>query len=236
MHSERNQAEIRELDDLRRFARRLYGLKVLLPRHAREMGIHEAEHVAKGIESTRRQALIERIRQIAVLETLDPSKEEMRVYYEAHKDIYVRAERISILEILVDTRVQADSLLAAIERGEDLDELARRYSRRSTRIRRAGGRMQLLRPDKYGNMGWEAENAEIGQIVGPVKTAQGFTVFKVLKKIPGFQQSFDDIWGRVRAHLIQDLTKERFDELLAKLKDQYGNQIQIYEERLPKGT
>jgi parvulin-like peptidyl-prolyl isomerase len=160
----------------------------------------------------------------------------MRVYYEAHKDIYVRAERISILEILVDTRVQADSLLAAIERGEDLDELARRYSRRSTRIRRAGGRMQLLRPDKYGNMGWEAENAEIGQIVGPVKTAQGFTVFKVLKKIPGFQQSFDDIWGRVRAHLIQDLTKERFDELLAKLKDQYGNQIQIYEERLPKGT
>jgi len=236
MHSERNQAEIRELDDLRRFARRLYGLKVLLPLHAREMGIHEAEHVAKGIESTRRQALIERIRQIAVLETLDPSKEEMRVYYEAHKDIYVRAERISILEILVDTRVQADSLLAAIERGEDLDELARRYSRRSTRIRRAGGRMQLLRPDKYGNMGWEAENAEIGQIVGPVKTAQGFTVFKVLKKIPGFQQSFDDIWGRVRAHLIQDLTKERFDELLAKLKDQYGNQIQIYEERLPKGT
>ena len=200
------------------------------------MGIHEAEHVAKGIEITRRQALVERIRQIEVLETLDPSKEEMRVYYEAHKDIYVRSERISILEILVDTRVQADSLLAAIERGEALDELARRYSRRSTRIRRAGGRMQLLRPDKYGNMGWEAENAEIGQIVGPVKTAQGFTVFKVLKKIPGFQQSFDDVWGRVRAHLIQDQTKERFDELMAKLKDQYGNQIQIYEERLPKGT
>jgi parvulin-like peptidyl-prolyl isomerase len=96
--------------------------------------------------------------------------------------------------------------------------------------------MQLLRPDKYGNMGWEAENAEIGQIVGPVKSAQGFTVFKVLKKIPGYQQSFDDIWGRVHAHLIQDQTKERFEELLAKLKDQYGNQIQIYEERLQKGT
>ena len=236
MTSERNPAEIRELDDLRRFARRLYALKVLLPRHAREIGIHEAERVAKGIETTRRQALIERIRQVKVLETLDPSKEEIGAYYEAHKELYVREERISILEILVDTRVQADSLLAAIERGGDFGDLARRYSRRSTRIRRAEGRIQLLRPDKYGNLGWEAKNAEVGQIVGPVKTAQGFTIFKVLKKIPRRQQSLDEVWGRARSHLLQDLTQERFDALLAKLNDQYADQIHIYEERLRKGA
>ena len=232
MTSERNPAEIRELDDLRRFARRLYALKVLLPRHARAIGIHEAERVAQGIETTRRQALIERIRQIRVLETLNPSKDEIRTYYETHKDLYVREERISILEILVDTRAQADSLLAAIERGGDLGELARRYSRRSTRIRRAEGRIQLLRPDKYGNLGWEAKNAEVGQIVGPVKTAQGFTVFKVLNKVPGHQQSLDEVWGRVRAHLLQDLTQERFDALLVKLKNQYSDQIHSYEDRL----
>ena len=236
MTSERNPAEIRELDDLRRFARRLYALKVLLPRYAREIGIHEAERVAKGIENTRRQALVERIRQVKVLETLDPSKEAIRAYYEAHKELYVREQRISILEILVDTRTQADSLLAAIERGGDLGELARRYSRRSTRIRRAEGRIQLLRPDKYGNLGWEARDAEVGQIVGPVKTAQGFTVFKVLNKIPARQQSFDEVWGRVRSHLLQDLTHERFDALLAKLNDQYADQIHIYENRLHNGA
>ncbi len=232
MTSERNPAEIRELDDLRRFARRLYALKVLLPRHAREIGIHEAERVAKGIESTRRQALIERIRQVRVLETLNPSKDEIRAYYEANKELYVRAERISILEILVDTRAQADSLLVAIERGGDFGELARRYSRRSTRIRRAEGRIQLLRPDKYGNLGWEAKDAEVGQIVGPVKTEQGFTVFKVLNKVAGHQQSLDEVWGRVRAHLLQDLTQDRFDALLVKLRDQYADQVHIYEDRL----
>ena len=236
MTSERNPAEIRELDDLRRFARRLYALKVLLPRHAREIGIREAERVAKGIETTRRQALVERIRQVKVLETLNPSKAEIRAYYEAHKNLYVREERISILEILVDTRAQADSLLAAIERGGDLGELARRYSRRSTRIRRAEGHIQLLRPDKYGNLGWEAKDAEAGQIVGPVKTAQGFTVFKVLNKVPSRQQSLDEVWGRVRSHVLQDLTQERFDALLVNLKDQYADQIHIYEDRLRKGA
>ena len=85
-------------------------------------------------------------------------------------------------------------------------------------------------------MGWEAKDAEIGQIVGPVKTAQGFSVFKVLKKVPARQQSFDEVWGRTRSHWIQDQTQERFDELLVKLRDQYAGQIQIYETRLQKGS
>jgi len=236
MQSERDRAEIRTLDDLRHYARRLYALKVLLPVHAQELGLHETESVSKGIESTRRSALLERLRQIEVLERIDPSKDEIRAYYEANKGIYVRENRVSILEILVDTNQQADSLLAAIERGGDLDELARRYSRRSTRIRRAGGRMELLRPDKYGSMGWEANNAQVGEIVGPIKTAQGFSVFKVLKKTPGTQLNFDESYGRARAHLIQDLTQRRFDEFLIRLKDQYADQIQIYEDRLHKGA
>ena len=96
--------------------------------------------------------------------------------------------------------------------------------------------MQLLSPDKYGNMGWEAKDAQIGQVVGPVKTAQGFTVFKVLKKIPGHQQSLDEAWGRVRSHLLQDQTQQGFDALLIKLKDQYADQIRIYEDRLQRQT
>ena len=236
MQSERDRAEIRTLADLRHYARRLYALKVLLPVHARELGLHETEDVSKGIEKTRRSALIERLRQIQVLDRIDPSKAEIRAHYEANKQIYVREKRVSILEILVDTNQQADSLLASIERGGDLDELARRYSRRSSRIRRAGGRMELLRPDKYGSMGWEANNAQVGEIVGPIKTAQGFSVFKVLKKTPGAQLNFDESYGRARAHLIQDLTQRGFDKFLIRLKDQYADQIQIYEDLLQKGA
>ena len=50
------------------------------------------------------------------------------------------------------------------------------------------------------------------------------------------QQSFDETWGRVRAHLIQDMTQKGFDELLVRIKDQYGDQIRIYEERLQQGA
>lgn len=232
MLSERDQAEIRTIEDLRLYARRLYAFKILLPKHGREIGIHEVESIAKELERTEREMLLERLRQTEIIERIDLDESDEIAYYEQHKERYRRPERTSILEILVDSREQAETLRGEMEKGGDLDELARRYSKRSTRIRRAGGRMQLLNPDKYGNLGWEAKDAEVGEVVGPVKTNNGFSVFKVLKKIPAEELGFEQAKGRVRAHLRGDISQSMFDEFVAKLKKQYANQIHIYEENL----
>jgi parvulin-like peptidyl-prolyl isomerase len=232
MLSERELAEIRTIDDLRLYARRLYSFKFLLPQYGREQGLHETESVAKELERTHREVLLKRLRDTEVIERIEPRESDERAYYEAHRERYTRPERTSIIEVLVDGREQAEELRKEMEKDGDLDELARRYSKRSTRIRRAGGRMQLLNPDKYGSLGWEAKDAQVGDIVGPIKTLNGYSVFKVLKKIPAQKRSFDESIGRVRAHLREDLGYSMFDELLIKLKKQYAGQIQIYEANL----
>ena len=230
MLSERDQAEIRTMEDLRLYARRLFSLKVLLSRRATELGIDETEKVKKGVEQTLRNALMDRLRQVEVDEQIDPSKEDVRAYYQQHRERFVLNERISIQEILVDSRDQAEGLLAEIEKGKDMDELARRYTQRGPRIRRAGGRVRLLRPDKYGNVGWEAQNAKKGDIVGPVKSAQGYSVFRVLKIIPAYQQNFEEARGRATAHLRQDWVQQKIEELLKRLRAQFKNQTEIYED------
>jgi len=232
MLRERDQAEIRTLEDLRRYARRLFALKVLLPRRAAELGLQETERVQKGLERSRREALMDRLRQIEVDERISPSEKEIRAYYQQHRDRFVISERISIQEILADTRDQAEALIAEVEKGRDLDELARRYTRRSPRVRRAGGRVRLQRPDKYGNVGWEAKSAEVGDIVGPVKSKQGYSIFKVLKKIPGYQQNFEEAKGRAAAHLRQEMVQQGIEDLLERLRARYENQVEIYEDHL----
>ena len=92
--------------------------------------------------------------------------------------------------------------------------------------------MQLLNPDKYGKLGWEAKDAKVGEIVGPIKTNNGYSVFKVLKKIPEQGVEFEQAVGRVRAHLRQDLSEDYFDEFVSKLRRQYKDQIVIYDENL----
>ena len=233
MLSERDQAEIRTIDDLRDYARRLYAFKVLLPQHGRQQGMDKIDHIADELRRVKREMLLERIRQTEVIERIDFDEGDERAYFDRNKARYVRPERTSILEVLVDDRDRAESLRTEMEKGGDLDELARRYSKRSTRIRRAGGRMQLLNPDKYGKLGWEAKDAQVGEVVGPVKTNNGYSVFKVLKKLPEEEMNFREAQGRVRSHLRMELSQTMFDELVAELRRQYEEQIHIFEENLP---
>ncbi|MBM3280403.1 MAG: peptidyl-prolyl cis-trans isomerase [Candidatus Handelsmanbacteria bacterium] len=232
MLSERDQAEISTLEDLRLYARRLFALKELLPKRAEELGFRQTEEVQKGVEQTRREALMDRLRQVEVEERLNPGEEEVRRYYEQHREVYVRPERISIIEILTETREEAEAALQETRQGRDMAEIANRYSVRSARVRRAGGRILLTRPDKYGEVGLEAQHAQVGQIVGPVKSSQGYSVFKVVSKTPAQPHSFEDSRIRAAYHLKQELAEERFEELIRRLNQKYAGQIQRYEDHL----
>ena len=220
------------LDDLRHYVRRLYALKVLLPRRAAELGLDEAEAVERGVGNTLREALIDRLRQVEVDERIELSQDDLLAYYERHRDRYVRSERITILEVLLETRQEAEEVLAEVEAGENLSELAGRYSVRSSRIRRAGGRIQLMRPDKYGRLGWAAKEAEIGEVVGPIKSTQGYSVFEVLKKEPGRQHSFEESRIRVAEHLRQERINAGAAALVERLNDKYSEGIQLFETHL----
>lgn len=230
MLSERDQAEISTLEDLRLYVRRLFALKELLPKRAEELGFRQTEEVQKGVEQTLREALMDRLRQVEIEEQLNPSEEEVRRYYEAHRDVYTRPERISIIEVLTETREEAEAALQETKQGRDMTEVANRYSVRSARIRRAGGRILLTRPEKYGEVGLEAQNAQVGQIVGPVKTSQGYSVFKVLAKSPAQAQRFEECRIRVAFHLKQEMAEHQFEELVQRLNKKYAGQIQVYED------
>ena len=200
----------------------MFAYYALLPRQATDMGLADTERVQLGVRKTRREALLERLREVEVTELIEFTDEELRQYYERNRDTYVRSDKISILEVLVDDSEQAEDLIQQLEAGGDLEQLARRYSMRSSRVRRAGGRMQLMRPDKYGRVGFEASEADVGEIVGPVKTSQGFSVFKVLKKIPGYQESFEEARFRAQWHLKQDRAVEDFDRFVGRLRESTG--------------
>ena len=229
MLTERDQAEIRKLADLRYYVRRLFALKELLHQRAAELGLQDSEHVRKETDKALREALMDRLRQVEVDERIDPAEEEVRAYYQRHKDRFEISERIHIMEIFVSTRQEAEATLQEIAAGEEMEEVVRRYSVRSSRIRRSGGRIQLMRPEMYGNVGLAAQEAEVGELVGPVKTAQGYSVFKVLKKIPAQPLSFEEAKGRAAEHLRKELSKQGFEALLRQLNSRYRDLVRIYE-------
>lgn len=141
----------------------------------------------------RNELLIQRLRE----------REEARVQVtEAEIDAYLRQHANStdpadsVLELaqvliplaedasesqVTQARQLAEDVAQRARAGEDFAALAQRYSQAPEAAR--GGRMGLRRADRYPTLFWEAvRTANVGDIVGPVRSGAGFHVLKVVTK------------------------------------------------------
>jgi len=151
----------------------------------------------------------------------EPSQEQLKAYYEAHRNDIMQVEMRKTQEVLLKTREEAEALKARIESGElTMYQAAAEYSI-------APGAKQQL-----GEVGWVAAGRaqpaldEVifklgpGEIGGPVESTQGWHLVKVLDISEAKFDKFEDpvtqklarrryIHDQLDAYVV-DLRKNRF--------------------------
>ncbi|MBN1996354.1 peptidylprolyl isomerase [candidate division KSB1 bacterium] len=123
---------------------------------------------------------------------LEPSEKDINNYYKEHKAEYEENEKRAFKYVLIEIKPtkadseavyeQADELLQDVLSGKDFAELAEIFSKDPGSAERGGdlgyfGRDQMVKPFEEAAFG-----AEIGQIVGPVKSTFGLHIIKVEDK------------------------------------------------------
>ena len=206
---------------------------------AARLGIPQEPEVRQWIETAKEELLLLELRQREVSATISPSAEQVRQLYEENLEIFRLPELICFDELLTDTEKEAQKLRAEIDKDTNLLELARAKNL-PTRRRGADGLVCMNKHHKavYPQL-WEAlKAAPIGALRGPVAAGEGYVIFKILRRQQARQQPFEQARKRARASLVQRLERQRFDEWLGTLRQQYQDQIEIYadhlEEALPE--
>ena len=88
-------------------------------------------------------------------------------------------KEINILEIVTDSLEIVEKVLDEIEKDADFLELAKSYSKNfNGNISVLGS--GFLRVNSMGQVGQVAANMKVGDIYGPIKTHEGYLVFKLL--------------------------------------------------------
>ncbi len=119
---------------------------------------------------------------------IEVSDDEIRNYYEEHKDAYKEPEKRKIEYVLyskmptkkdsAEVEQLARDLLTRAKSGEDFAELAKTYSADNSASR--GGDLGYFKRGTMVKPFEEAAfNAKVGEIVGPVKTQYGIHIIKV---------------------------------------------------------
>ena len=139
------------------------------------------------------------------VESVRVTEDDVRGYYDAHKDEMMEEETVNASHILVDSEEKATELLAAINTGEITFEDAARENSSCPSSQQGGNLGDFGRGQMVPEFDAACFDMAEGEVRGPVKTQFGYHLIRLNKKNEAQALSYND----VRAQLYEQLTRER---------------------------
>ena len=208
---------------LRRAVKRMTEFETMAKK-GKSLGLDKTYYVKYQTKMWGDAFLARRMRNM-VVDTVSISSNEIKKYYEKHKNKYKQPALINLHEILVDNRSLANKIYHQILQGADMKELARKYNKRQISIKSAGI-TGYFTPKAFGKVGEAAMKLKIGDISKPVKTEKGqYSVFKVLDKKEAGPAPLQNVWNEAREDALTEKRWAAVDDYLASLGKKYKLEI-----------
>lgn len=182
--------------------------------------LDETEEYNTILESAKRDILA----QLAMRNTLKKvqvTEDEIKDYYEANPKKFEKGATVSAKHILVETEEACQDVLTQIESGvKTFEDAAKEYSTCPSK-ERGGDLGEFGRGQMVKEFEDAAFAAEIGQIVGPVKTQFGAHLIKVEKKQDSSKAAFDEVRAQIYQQLMAEKQNDAYTAKVEELKEKY---------------
>ena len=193
----------------------------MLAREGYKEGLQNLPDVKKDIDMWRENFLAKMVKNNFIEET-KLSENELKDYYEKNKENISSPLMVNILEILTDNLDDIEKVMKELDKGADFRDLAKKYTKRAL-TKENGGEFGFFAANMYGEIGSIAANMNIGEIYGPLKINEGYSIFKLIDKkevknevIKPFEEIKDSLRGVVRTEKLKNKMVEKTVELAKK--------------------
>jgi peptidyl-prolyl cis-trans isomerase SurA len=226
---------IKRLNELRK----QYNLETLedLEKAAKEQGISYEDFKA----NIRNQIITQLVMRQEIGGKIRPTPGEVQRYFEQHKQEYVQPESVRLSEILVSTGTAApamagvapvddpaklaaakskmDDIVAKIHAGGDFAQLARSFSDGPTGPQ--GGEIGVYKRGELAKVFEDKTFAlKTGDVTEPIRTKQGYIIFKVVQHVKGGVPEFKDVEEQVEQTYYESLMEPAMRAYLTTMREQ----------------
>lgn len=186
-----------------------------------QRNLYEREPAFKAQLAAVKEQLLMEYAITKCIQSVRVTEEEVRAYYDAHKDDLQAEESVNASHILVDSEEKANSILADIRAGKiSFEDAARQYS--TCPSGKQGG---SLGDFARGQMVPEFDQAvfalQEGELTGPVKTQFGYHLIRMNKKNEATPISYADIREELYQQVMQEKQQEAYQKKINQLKILY---------------
>jgi peptidyl-prolyl cis-trans isomerase C len=183
-------------------------------------GTDTDKEVREILEEARKKIIIAKYIKSEIDDNIKISGEEIKKYYEEHKDELKKPEMWRASHILVASEPEAKEVLAALTAGKSFEELAKQKSIDATAAR--SGDVGYFRK---GQVVPEFENTcfnlSIGQTSGIVHTQFGYHIIKLTDRKSESVPPLEEAAAAIENELRSKKRLEAFGGLIAELKNKY---------------
>ncbi|MCF7832054.1 MAG: peptidylprolyl isomerase [Candidatus Marinimicrobia bacterium] len=160
-----------------------------------------------------------------VFEQMAPEQSVLRDFYETYKsELYKQEARVLVREVLLADSVLAVDVLQRAKAGEDMGALATEYSRRNIG-KNNKGLIPAIKRNQYGEMSIAAFNMLDGEIGGPYKIGDFYSVIQRVEYVPESFRDFDKVSYRLLTDYRNHYMNEKRAEQKAMLRNTYSMRV-----------
>ena len=189
-------------------------------KYGEEEKIDETEEFKSVMENARKDILAQMAMR-KLFATVNVTDDEIKEYYEANKSKYSKGASVHAKHILVDNEEKCTELLNAITSGEKVFEDVAKESSTCPSGANGGDLGEFGRGQMVKEFEDAAFAAEVGHVVGPVKTQFGYHLIKVEDKKEAGESSLEEVKDQNRAELSQKKQEEAYRAKVDELKKKY---------------
>ncbi|MBN1526924.1 MAG: peptidylprolyl isomerase [Candidatus Omnitrophica bacterium] len=187
-------------------------------------GLDRDKEVQDILREAKKKVVITKLIKNEVEDKTKVTDDQMKRFYETHKESFKSPELWRASHILVGTEQEAKDISDQLAGGASFEELAKKYSTDATAER--GGDVGYFRK---GQLVPDFEKAclklDVGQASDVVRTQFGYHIIKLTDKKEPQVQPFESVKRIIEGELKKVRQSELLDELVMKLKDRYKVQI-----------
>lgn len=175
----------------------------------------------KNIMANARKDILAQLAMAETLKGISASEEEAKAYYEENKQQFTKGDSVGAKHILTDSEEKCSTILESITSGEKTFEDAAKEHSSCPSGANGGDLGEFSRGQMVKEFEDAAFAAEVGHVVGPVKTQFGYHLIKVEKKNEASVSSYEEVAERIRPMLIQQKQNDAYMKKVEELKAKY---------------
>jgi peptidyl-prolyl cis-trans isomerase C len=195
--------------------------KEILYQEALKRGLENTPEFKQKVEDFKKLTLISELISQEVMSKAKVSDQEVKDYYDKHKEDFATTSQIRASHILVKTEAEANKVLERLKKGEKFETLARELSLDKASAKQGGDVGYFGRGQMVPEFERAAASLKVGQISEPVKTQFGYHIIKVTGRKTGPVLEFDRVKEVIAQKLAGEKQKEAFDKYMDEIKKNY---------------